>query len=362
MIALSSDTETRPTPAMREAIAAAPVGDEQRGEDPSVNLLLERVAELLGMEAALFLPTGTMCNLISVKVHTQAGDVLLAERDAHVLRAESGGAGLISGVITEALVASDHAGAFADVDAGPASARIPGTFTAEDLRAALDRLTMMPAPYAPPATLLCVEQTHNFGGGSIWPLERLEAVSNLARARGLAVHMDGARLLNAVVASGVPAAHWCAHVDSVWIDFTKGLGAPLGAVLAGSRAFIAQALRYKFAFGGAMRQAGIAAAGCLHALEHHVERLAEDHANATRLATGIAALSGVRLVYGMPQTNIVFFEPDRSGLSAAELARRCGERGLRMSAIGGRLRAVAHLDVSRAQIDEALAIIADALH
>lgn len=361
MIPLSSDTETRPTAAMRGAIAAAPVGDEQRGEDPSVNLLLERVADLFGMEATLFLPTGTMCNLISVKVHTQPGDVLLAERDAHVLRAESGGAGLVSGVITEALVGSSSGGEFADIDADPAGARIPGTFSADDLRAALDRLAMMPAPYAPPATLLCVEQTHNFGGGSIWPLARLAAVSELARTRGLAVHMDGARLLNAVVASGVPAAQWCAHVDSVWIDFTKGLGAPLGAVLAGSRGFIAQALRYKHAFGGAMRQAGIAAAGCLHALDHHVARLAEDHANAARLAAGLATLSGVRLVYGAPQTNIVFFEPDGSGPGAAELARRCAERGLRVSAIGGRIRAVTHLDVSRAQIDEALAIIADAL-
>ena len=330
MIPLTSDTETRPTDAMRDAIAAARVGDEQRGEDPSVNELLERVADLLGMEAALFLPTGTMCNLIAVKVHTQPGDVLLAERDAHVLRAESGGAGLVSGVITEPIAGGGSAGLFSDDDGDPgAGAPVPGTFTIEELRRAIDRLATLPAPYAPPATLLCVEQTHNFGGGAIWPLARLAGVSAHARDRGLAVHMDGARLLNAVVASGVPAHEWCAHVDSAWIDFTKGLGAPLGAVLAGSRAFIAQALRYKHAFGGAMRQAGIAAAGCLYALEHHVDRLAEDHANATRLATGLAALSGLRLVYGMPQTNIVFFEPEPGTCSAAELARdgmACGGR------------------------------------
>lgn len=362
MIPLTSDTETRPTEAMRNAIAAAQVGDEQRGEDPTVNQLLARVAELLGKEAALFLPTGTMCNLISVKVHTRAGDIILAERDAHVLRAEAGGAGLVSGVLTEPVLGAGGASLlFGGDDESSANARIPGTFRADDLRDALDRLTMMPSPYAPPPTLLCVEQTHNFGGGSIWPLERLTAVATLARTRGLAVHMDGARLLNAVIASGVSASDWCAQVDSVWIDFTKGLGAPLGAVLAGSRGFIAQALRYKYAFGGAMRQAGIAAAGCLHALDHHVERLAEDHANATRLATGIAALTGVRLVYGMPQTNIVFFEPELASRNAAELARRCGERGLRIGVIGTRLRAVTHLDVSHAQIDEALAILADAL-
>ncbi|MBW6495382.1 MAG: low specificity L-threonine aldolase [Burkholderiaceae bacterium] len=350
MIPLTSDTETHPTEAMRAAIAAAPVGDEQRREDPTVNLLLERVAELLGKEAALFLPTGTMCNLIAVKTHTRAGDLMLAEREAHVLRAEAGGAGLVSGVLTEPL----FGGAGGD-------ARIAGTFTATELGDALDRLTAMPAPYAPPATLLCVEQTHNFGGGSIWPRERLAAVCAKARDRGLAIHMDGARLLNAAVASGVSASQWCSHVDSAWIDFTKGLGAPIGSVLAGSREFIARAYRYKYAFGGAMRQAGIAAAGCLHALDHHIERLADDHANAARLAGGIAALPGLRLVYGMPQTNIVFFEPEPDTISAAELARRCLERGLRIGTIGGKIRAVTHLDVSRAQVDEALAIMADAL-
>ena len=343
MIPLTSDTETRPTDAMRAAIAAAKVGDEQRREDPTINLLLERVAALLGKEAALFLPTGTMCNLVAVKTHTSAGDLLLAERDAHVLRAEAGGAGLASGAMTEPLFG----------DSG-AEARIPGTFTAVELAAALDRVGAMPAPYAPPARLLCVEQTHNFGGGSIWPMERLAAVCALARERGLAVHMDGARLLNAAVASGIPASDWCAHVDSAWIDFTKGLGAPIGAVLAGSRDFIARATRYKYAFGGAMRQAGIAAAGCLHALDHHIDRLADDHANATRLATGIGAIPGLRLVYGMPQTNIVFFEPEPGMVSASELARRCLERGLRIGTIGGRIRAVTHLDVSTAQVDEAL--------
>ncbi len=350
MIPLTSDTETRPTEAMRAAIAAAKVGDEQRREDPTVNLLLERVAQLLGKEAALFLPTGTMCNLIAVKTHTRAGDMMLAEREAHVLRAEAGGAGLVSGVLTEPLLGGSHG-----------DARIAGTFTATELGDALDRITAMPAPYAPPPTLLCVEQTHNFGGGSIWPRERLAAVCARARERGMAVHMDGARLLNAVVASEVPASDWCSHVDSAWIDFTKGLGAPIGAVLAGSREFINQALRYKYAFGGAMRQAGIAAAGCLHALDHHIARLADDHANATQLAAGIAALPGLRLVYGMPQTNIVFFEPAPGTISAAEMARRCLERGLRIGTIGGKIRAVTHLDVSRAQVDEALGIMADAL-
>ncbi len=362
MIALTSDTETRPTAAMRAAIAAAEVGDEQRREDPTVNLLLERVAELLGKEAALFLPTGTMCNLVAVKTHTRAGDLMLAERDAHVLRAEAGGAGLVSGVLTEPLLGGPGtARPAAGSNQGGGDARIPGTFTAAELSDALDRISAMPSPYAPPPTLLCVEQTHNFGGGSIWPRERLAAVCDRARDRGLAIHMDGARLLNAAVASGVTASDWCSHVDSAWIDFTKGLGAPIGSVLAGSREFIARAYRYKYAFGGAMRQAGIAAAGCLYALDHHIERLADDHANATLLAAGIAALPGLRLVYGMPQTNIVFFETEPDTVTAAELARRCLERGLRIGTIGGKIRAVTHLDVSRAQVDEAIQIIADVL-
>lgn len=343
MIRLNSDTETRPTDAMRAAIAAAEVGDEQRREDPTVERLQQAVAALLGKEAALFLPTGTMCNLIAVKVHTHAGDLILAEADAHVLRAESGGAGLVSGVMTEPIHARS----------GNAPA---GTFDAEDLRRALARAAALPAPWGPRARMLCLEHTHNFGGGSVWPLDRLRAVCDAAHAAGIATHMDGARLMNAVVASARPAHEHLVGVDSVWLDFTKGLGAPIGAVLAGTQDFIDRARRYKHALGGAMRQAGIAAAGCLHALAHHVERLAEDHANARRLAEGLAALPGVQLVHGMPQTNIVFFDVAGTGLDAADFAARCLAQGVRMGPVAGQVRAVTHLDISRADIETALGV------
>src|SRR5688572_1506430 len=276
-VPLSSDTETRPTAAMRQAIANAEVGDEQRGEDPTVNELQRRVAALLGKEAALWLPTGTMCNVVAIKVHTKPGDAIVAESMAHIIRAESAGAALISGVLVEP-IATER-----------------GVFTAAQLRDAVRRVQTLPTPYAPPVRLVCVEQTHNFGGGAVWGVDELRAVSQAARESGLAVHMDGARLLNATIATGVSASTFAAMVDSVWIDFTKGLGAPIGAVLAGTAEFIAEARRYKHMFGGAMRQAGIAAAGCLHALDHHIDRLEEDHARARRLAEGLAAIPGIHV-------------------------------------------------------------------
>lgn len=351
MIRLNSDTETRPTEAMREAIARAPVGDEQRNEDPSINLLCERVAELLGKEAAIFLPSGTMCNVVAVKTHTSPGDLLLAERAAHVLRAEGGGAAMISAVMTEAIIANEQG--TGDLP--------PGVFGVEAFERALAQSSALPAPYSPPARLLCVEQTHNFGGGSIWPLGTLQAVGQAARERGIALHMDGARLMNAVVAGGVPAAVHAACVDSVWIDFTKGLGAPLGAVLAGSHSFISKARRYKTIVGGALRQAGIAAAGCLHALDHHVDRLAQDHRNATRLATGLAALPGVRLVHGMPQTNIVFFDVQGCGLTATAFAERCLAHDVRVGPVAGSVRAVTHLDIADGDIEVALQVMREVI-
>ena len=340
-IPLASDTETKPTPAMREAIARAEVGDEQRGEDPTVNRLQERVAALLGKEAALWLPGGTMCNLIGVKTHTQPGDAIVVEAMAHIVRAETGGAALVSGVQIEPI----------------ATAR--GIFTPEELRQALDRLKSAPPAYTPPARLVCVEQTHNFGGGAIWSVGELSAVADSARQEGLAVHMDGARLLNACVATGVPAARFGALVDSVWLDFTKGLGAPIGAVLAGSRSFIAQARRYKHIFGGAMRQAGIAAAGCLYALDHHVERLAQDHANARRLAEGLAQIRGIAVKTAVPESNIVFFDPQGAGLSNQDFLAALAAKGIRMGQARGQIRAVAHLDVSAQDIETAIAAVAE---
>ncbi|MEH2434157.1 MAG: threonine aldolase family protein [Nostoc sp.] len=336
MILLTSDTETKPTQAMRQAIATAEVGDEQKGEDPTVNQLLERVADLLGKEAALFFACGTICNFVAIKTHTRPADVVLVEQMAHIIRAESGGAAMTSGVLMEP-IASDR-----------------GIFTVNALAQSLERVAIAPYLYSAIPRLLCVEQTHNFGGGSVWRLNELREVCEFSRQKGLATHMDGARLLNAVVASQTPAKDFAACVDSVWIDFTKGLGAPIGAVLAGTREFIAEARRYKHIFGGAMRQAGIVAAGCLYALDHHVERLQEDHDNATYLAQRLSEIEGITVRDSKPETNIVFFDVSRLGLDKAMFLTLLQEHDVKMGAVGHSIRAVTHLDVSRADLDLAV--------
>lgn len=340
LIPLVSDTESKPTAAMRTAIANAEVGDEQRGEDPTVNRLQARVAELLGKEAALWFPGGTMCNFVAIKVHTQPADAVVVDGMAHIIRAESAGVAFSSAVHVEP-IATER-----------------GIFTGDELRAALERLRTAPMPWGPRPRLVCVEQTHNFGGGSVWALAELQAISKLAKAEGLATHMDGARLLNAAVASGVAAAEFASTADSVWLDFTKGLGAPIGAVLAGSKPFIAQARRYKHIFAGAMRQAGIAAAGCLHALDHHVERLADDHANAQRLAKGLMQIEGILVRTPRPETNMVFFSPRATGWSNDTFLEALQARGVRMGQVRGEIRAVTHLDVSTSDIDSAIEAIA----
>ena len=332
MIDLSSDTATRPTPAMRQAIAAAEVGDEQRGEDPTVNELQRRVAELLGQEEALFAVTGTMCNRLAVAAQTQPGDVVVIERNAHLLRYETGGPAVMSGVLLE---------------------QIPGergTFSAEQLDEVLAQGTV----HIPATTLVALEQTHNMAGGTVWPLDRYRAVADLAHDWGVAVHVDGARLLNAVIASGVAADVWGGLVDTVWIDFTKGLGAPIGAVIAGPADVMARCRRFKHMFGGAMRQAGIAAAGCVHALDHHVERLADDHANARRLVEG---LQEAGIAVEVPETNMVYFDPPDGWGLGAFLATIEAE-GVRMGPVGRRVRAVTHLDVSAEGIETAIEVVA----
>jgi threonine aldolase len=337
---LYSDTQTRPTAAMRAAIAAAEVGDEQRREDPTTIALEERVAELLGQEAALFLPSGTMCNEIAIRLHIRpGGDQLLLGRETHPLIAEAGGPAQLSGaVITEI-----------DGEAG--------MFTPQALDAAIHG-TGPRGRYGPRARLVCVEQTTNMGGGRVWPLEQVRGVLEVARGHGLRTHLDGARVMNAAVASGVDAATWAGGFDSAWLDFTKGLGAPVGACLAGSAAFIEEAWRWKQMLGGAMRQSGIVAAAGLHALDHHVERLADDHARARRLAEGLAALPGVTIDPATVETNIVIFDvPDAPAFCAA-----LAERDVAMSHFGPtRVRAVTHLDVDDAGIDRALAAAAQAL-
>ncbi len=330
---LSSDTVTKPTQDMRRFMCEAEVGDEQKYEDPTVNLLQDMVAELLGKEAALFLPSGTMCNEIALRVHCRHGEEMLAHASAHPIHFESGGPAALAGVNVRSLD-------------GPR-----GQYDAATLEAAIrpDNRHM------PRSRLVWVEQTSNLGGGSIWPLAKVREVTAVARRRGLSTHMDGARLMNAVVASGVPAQEWAAPFDSAWIDFTKGLGAPVGAAIAGSRDFIAEAWRLKQQMGGAMRQAGIIAAGGIYALRHHVKRLAEDHANARRLAEGLAALPGVSLDPATIETNLVFFDVTGT-IDAPKAVAGLLARGIRMGALGPRtIRAVTHLDVSAADIDKTLA-------
>ncbi len=331
LINLFSDTQTRPTAAMREAMAAADVGDDQLQADPTVNALCARVADLLGMEAALFLPTGTMCNQIAFLLHASGpGDAAVLHRLAHPLAFEGAGMTAIAGTLP------------LPVD-GPG-----GTFEPEALAAVLP--PSGPA-HSPRARLVCVEQTTNVAGGRVWPLEQIRSVLSLAREHGLAAHLDGARLLNAVVATGVPAADWASGFDTAWIDGSKGLGGPLGAVMAGTADTIAEARRLRHMLGGAMRQAGIAAAGMLHALDHHVDRLAEDHANARDLAAGLAALTGVGLDEATVETNIVVFEvPDAAAFVAA-----MRDEGVALTPLGPTtVRAVTHLDVGAADIALAL--------
>jgi len=330
---LYSDTVSQPTSDMRRFMCEAPVGDEQKFEDPTVNQLCEMVADLLGKESAVFMPSGTMCNEIALRVHARHGEEVIAHRSAHPINSEAGGPAALAGVNVRAID-------------GPR-----GQFDVAAVEAAIRPRTR----HAPRTRLLWVEQTSNHGGGSIWPMARIEAVTAVARRHGLATHMDGARLMNAVVASGISARDYSAPFDSVWIDFTKGLGAPVGAALAGSREFIDEAWRCKQQMGGAMRQAGIIAAGGVYALRHNVKRLAEDHTNARRLAEGLAGLPGVRLDPTTIETNIVFFELTGE-LTAPMAVERLLARGVRMGASGPRLiRAVTHLDIDAAGIERALA-------
>lgn len=334
-VELRSDTKTRPTEAMRQAMAAAEVGDEQSGEDPTVNALCERVSDLLGKEAAVFLPSGTMCNAIALAVHCRPGDEIIADVSSHLFNTEAAGAAAIAGAQIRP-VPGDY-----------------GRFTPADVRAALRR----PKPNAPRSRVVAVEQTVNRGGGSVWALPALAEIGVLARANGMVLHMDGARLLNAVIASGVSASAFAAPCDSVWLDLSKGLGCPVGGVLAGSRDFIAEAWRWKHRLGGAMRQAGILAAAGLFALDHHVERLAEDHANATRLADGLRGVPGIALDPPQPETNLVFFEV--AGMTAPQLCQRLRAEGIAVGAESEiRLRAVTHLDVDAGGIATAIGAIA----
>ncbi len=350
VIDLRSDTVTRPTPAMREAMAHAEVGDDVYGEDPAVNRLQERVAALLGKAAALYVPSGSMANQIALAIHTRPGDDVLIGEGAHNFLYESGAAGAIAGVQMTIL---GHGGT--------------GLFDAADVEAGYK----VDNHHYAPTRLCCLEDTHNRGGGKVWPRAQRDAVVAAARARNLALHLDGARLWNAAVFHAAAAgrnlaggaaealapelAALAAPFDTVSVCFSKGLGAPVGSCLTGSRELIDRAHRMRKMLGGGMRQAGILAAAALHALDHHVARLGDDHASARALATGLGQLPGVR-VDGAPETNIVI--ADLAGPADAFVAR-ARERGVLLNAIGARrIRLVTHLDVSRAACDDALGRLA----
>jgi threonine aldolase len=329
---LYSDTQSRPTAEMRQFMMDAEVGDEQRGEDPSVTRLCEMVAALLDKEAAVFLPSGTMCNEIAYRVHCEPGDEVIVDRTGHALHFETGGPAALSGVMTRPLDGAR------------------GIFSAEQVKAAIRK----PGRHDPKSRLLSVENTSNLGGGTVWPLERIREVTAVAGEAGLRTHLDGARLMNAVIASGVPAKDYAAPFDSAWICLTKGLAAPVGAVLAGSAEFIDRAWRFKHQFGGAMRQAGLIAAAGIYALEHHVERLAEDHGNARHFAELIAEIPGIGVDLESVQTNMVYFDTSASGLSAPQVGAGLRARGVRIGDINDQLmRAVTHIDVDRAGVEQA---------
>ncbi|TMK44744.1 MAG: low specificity L-threonine aldolase [Alphaproteobacteria bacterium] len=332
-INLLSDTQTRPTAAMREAMARAEVGDEQIGDDPSVNLLCERVADLLGKEAAVFMPSGTMCNVAATLVHCRPGDEILAQETAHIIAREGGAHAALGGFQITPLRGAD------------------GQFSPDTLRKALHPRTR----YQPPQVLVSVEQTANIGGGTIWKKAALNEIVQIAIAAGLATHMDGARLLNACVATGIAARDMAAGWDSAWIDFSKGLGAPIGGVIAGSREFIDQVWRWKQRLGGSMRQAGVCAAACTFALDHHVDRLADDHANARALARGLAQITGIEVQE--PETNLVFFKPDGAGITGEKMVAALRERGVLLAVMDDRIRACTHLDVTAGMVEETVALV-----
>lgn len=333
-IDLYSDTHTKPSAAMRQAIAGAEVGDEQQFLDPTVNLLCEMVADLLGKEAAVFLPSGTMCNQIAFRVHCRPGDEILLDYTAHPINAEAGGPSAMAMAQTRAIHGER------------------GIFTAEQVSEAIRPRRR----HAPVSRVLSVENTTNFGGGAVWPLEKIAEVCDVAHKADMVTHMDGARLMNAVVRSQNAAKDYAKFFDTVWLDLSKGLGCPIGGVLAGSANFVEQAWQFKQQMGGAMRQAGIVAAAGVYALENNIERLAEDHENAQLFADGIKQIPGVELSYESCETNIVFFDVQNTGMTAEEVSRRLQNRGVYIGAMSDyTLRAVTHLDVDRGDIEEAIA-------
>src|SRR5438552_13099204 len=336
MIDLRSDTVTKPSAGMREAIARAEVGDDVFGEDPTVNRLQDVAARLLGKEAALFVPSGTMANQLAVRLHTNPGDEMIVESGSHVVRYESGAAAGLSGVQT---------------------CWVPGIRGI--LQPAQIEAAIRPSDYHnPPTALISLENTHNRGGGSIYPLATILAIRKFAEAHKVAMHLDGARLFNAVVASGISAAEYAGAVETVSFCLSKGLGAPVGSLICSDASRIGKLRRLRKMFGGGMRQAGIIAAAGLYALEHNIQRLVEDHRHAKQLAGALVALPGVRITPEHVETNIVVFDIQETARTAEDVLDRLKAEGLLLVPFGpATLRAVTHLDISTSQIEQACAIL-----
>ncbi|KDB25564.1 hypothetical protein H109_02610 [Trichophyton interdigitale MR816] len=342
VINLKSDTQSLPTEEMKQFVIKAELGDEQHNGDPTTTELCKRVAKLLGKEDAVFLPSGTMCNQIAINVHCRPGDEIVCDRTSHIVNYEAGGPAANSGVMVHAIDGER------------------GIFTAKQLKSAI----RAPSRYFPESRLLCVEQTANLGGGAIWPLSTLQDVAAIAREAGMATHMDGARLFNAVAATGISAVAYAESFDSVWIDLSKGLGRPIGAVLCGSADFIRKAWRLKQRFGGAMRQSGIIAAAGIYALDHNVKRLPEDHANARLLARLLSSIPGVSIKLEEVETNLVYFEVnDRVGRpAAADFVAKLQSLGVKGGAMGAStVRFATYLNISEDDIRAAIPAIKKAM-
>lgn len=334
-IDLRSDTVTRPTPAMRKAMADAEVGDDVFGEDPTVNRLQERAAELLGKETALFVPSGIMANQLAVRLLTHPGDEVIIEAQAHIFHYEAGAGGALSGIQFYPL----------------AGAR--GVLEADQVADAI----RTDEYYLPPTRLVCLENTHNRGGGTIYPLEKIKSIANIARSRGVAMHLDGARVFNASVARGIPAAEYAKPFDTVSFCLSKGLGAPVGSMICTSAGRIPLLRRLRRMFGGGMRQAGILAAAGLFALEHNIPRLAEDHAHAKKLATALAGLPGIAINPDHVETNIVIFDIAKTRFTPEQAIEELKKEGVLVVPFGKTLlRAVTHLDVGAKDIEKAIAV------
>jgi threonine aldolase len=336
-IDLRSDTVTKPSAAMRQAMASAEVGDDVYGDDPTVNSLEERVAAMFGQEAGLFAPTGSLANQLAIRTLVKPGEELLVETRGHIVRAELGAAAAFSGITTRTWPSID------------------GLLRAEDPLAIAQENA---GPYLVSTKAIAVENTHNFGGGTVQPIEEIAKLSSAAHARGIAMHLDGARIWNAHVASGVSFAEYGKHFDTISVCLSKGLGAPIGSVMLSTKERVAEARIWRKRYGAGMRQVGIIAAAAHYALDHNINRLAEDHARAQKIAVALAAIDSSLIDPKKVHTNIVGLELSKAGITAPELSARCKEAGLWISALGPHYaRLVTHLDFDDAQCDEAISIL-----